>query len=223
LRQECFGITIYQPKLEMMGTPPKYQYKAINKRDIIMNLTFKPLTVSQWDDFVALFGERGACGGCWCMLWRLTRKQFEAQKGELNKQAMQTIVDSGEIPGILAFDGAKAVGWCAIAPRSTYSALSRSRILQPVDDRPCWSVACLFIEKAYRKKGVSSKLLLAATDYAKAEGAIVVEGYPVEPKSDKNIPPAFAWTGISKAFIRAGFKEVARRSPTRPIMRIELS
>lgn len=188
-----------------------------------MNLTFKPLTVWQWDDFVSLFGERGACGGCWCMLWRLSRKQFEAQKGELNKQAMKAIVDSGEIPGILAYDGEKAVGWCAIAPRSTYPALSRSRILQPVDDRPCWSVACLFVEKAYRKKGVSSKLLLAATDYAKAEGAIVVEGYPVEPKSDKNIPPAFAWTGIPKAFIRAGFKEVARRSPTRPIMRIELS
>ena len=187
-----------------------------------MNLTFQPLTVTQWDDFVELFGERGACGGCWCMLWRLTRKQFEAQKGELNKRAMKAIVDSEEVPGILAYVGTKAIGWCAIAPRSTYSALARSRILQPIDDSPCWSVACLFIEKAYRKQGVSTQLLAAAIGYAKSKGAAVVEGYPVEPKSEEDIPPAFAWTGIPKAFIRAGFKEVARRSPTRPIMRIKL-
>ncbi len=157
------------------------------------------------------------------MLWRLTRKEFEAQKGEGNKLAMKSLVDSGEVPGILAYQNTKAIGWCAITPRRSYPALSRSRILQPIDDRPCWSVACLFIEKSYRKKGVSTKLLRAATEYAKSQGAALVEGYPVEPKSEKDIPPAFAWTGIPKAFIRAGFKEVARRSPTRPIMRLELS
>jgi GNAT superfamily N-acetyltransferase len=156
------------------------------------------------------------------MLWRLTKKQFELQKGGANKLAMKSIVDSGEIPGILAYHKSKAIGWCAIAPRSTYSALSRSRILKPVDERKCWSIACFFIEKPYRKKGVSTELLKAATDYAKLQGAELVEGYPVEPKSDKDIPPAFAWTGIPSAFIRAGFKEVVRRSPTRPIMRKEL-
>ena len=187
-----------------------------------MKLSFKPLTRDQWDDFVFLFGERGACGGCWCMLWRLTRKQFDLQKGEGNKLAMKTIVDSGEVPGILAYHGNEAIGWCAIAPRKSYSALSRSRILKPVDGRTCWSVACLFIEKSYRKKGVSTALLRAASEYAKSQGAELVEGYPVEPRSDKDIPPAFAWTGIPAAFIHAGFKEVLRRSPTRPIMRKEL-
>ena len=187
-----------------------------------MELSFKPLKIEQWDDFVSLFGDRGACGGCWCMLWRLTRKQYELQKGVGNKLAMKAIVDSGEVPGILAYHNTEAIGWCAIAPRSTYSFLSRSRILQPIDDRTCWSVACLFIEKSYRKKGVSTELLRAASEYSKSQGAELVEGYPVEPKSDKNIPPAFAWTGIPTAFIRAGFREVMRRSPTRPIMRKEL-
>ena len=187
-----------------------------------MELSFQPLTAERWDDFEALFGEKGACGGCWCMLWRLSKKQFESQKGEGNRLAMKAVVDSGEVPGILAFDGSRAVGWCAVAPRSSYPALSRSRILKPVDDRPCWSVACLFIERSYRKKGVSTGLLIAASEYARSQGAELIEGYPVEPKSDKDIPPAFAWTGIPGAFIRAGFKEVARRSPTRPIMRLEL-
>jgi GNAT superfamily N-acetyltransferase len=157
------------------------------------------------------------------MLWRLSKKQFESQKGDGNKLAMKAIVNSGEVPGILAYHSAKAIGWCAIAPRSSFPALSRSRILQPMDDRPCWSVACLFVDRTYRKKGVSIQLLRAATEYAKSRGATLVEGYPVEPKSEKHIPPAFAWTGIPKAFIRAGFIEVARRSPTRPIMRLELS
>jgi len=188
-----------------------------------MNLSFQPLTSDRWDDFVLLFGERGACGGCWCMLWRLTRKQFESQKGEANKLAMKAIIESEEVPGILAYHDSEAIGWCAIAPRSTYTALLRSRILKPVDDRACWSVACLFVEKAYRKKGVSTELLRAAVEYSRSCGADLVEGYPVEPKSGKDIPPAFAWTGIPKAFIRAGFKEVVRRSPTRPIMRLELS
>lgn len=184
-----------------------------------MELSFQPLTIDQWDDFVSLFGERGACGGCWCMLWRLTRKQFESQKGDGNKHAMKAIVDSGEIPGILAYHKGRAIGWCAIAPRSSYLALSRSRILQPIDDQPCWSVACLFIERSFRKKGVSTELLRAASEYAKSRGAEWVEGYPIEPKSKKNISPVFAWTGINTAFVRAGFTEFARRSPTRPIMR----
>ena len=101
-----------------------------------MELSFKPLTRDYWDDFVSLFGERGACGGCWCMLWRLTRKQYELQKGVGNKLAMKAIVDSGEVPGILAYHDTEAIGWCAIAPVSRYSYLSRSRILQPLDDRP---------------------------------------------------------------------------------------
>ena len=156
------------------------------------------------------------------MLWRLTRKQFASQKGEGNKLAMQAIVNSGEVPGILAYDNTRAIGWCAIAPRSKYSALSRSRILRKIDDRACWSIACLFIEKVYREKGVSTGLLTAASEYAKSQGAELVEGYPVEPKSGEKIPQAFAWTGIARAFLRTGFKEVLRRSPTRPIMRKEL-
>jgi len=188
-----------------------------------VQLSFKPLILDLWSDFEALFGERGACGGCWCMLWRLPKKQFEAQKGDGNRQAMRAIVESGEAPGILAYHGTKPVGWCAVAPRTAYSALSRSRVLKKVDDRDCWSVACLFIEKSHRKKGVATELLRAAGNYARSQGAQLLEGYPVEPKSGKDIPPAFAWTGIPSAFTRAGFKEVLRRSPTRPIMRKELT
>ena len=68
-----------------------------------LKLKFFPVTKDRWTDFETLFGERGACGGCWCMFWRLTRKEFDSQKGEGNRKAMKAIVESGKIPGILAF------------------------------------------------------------------------------------------------------------------------
>ena len=184
-------------------------------------LTFRPLTAATWEDFERLFGERGAYGGCWCMCWRLTPGEFKAGKGPGNRQAMLDLARSDRPPGILAYDGDTAIGWCAIAPREEYSALGRSRILKPVDDRPVWSVSCFFIDRKYRRHGVSVPLLEAAVNLAKSQGAKIVEGYPVEPASD-DYPSTYAWYGIARTFQRAGFEECARRSPTRPIMRRNL-
>jgi GNAT superfamily N-acetyltransferase len=188
----------------------------MNAKDL--RLQFHPVTRKRWSDFETLFGERGACGGCWCMFWRLTRKEFDRQKGEGNRKAMKAIVQSGKIPGILAFSQDKPVVWCSVAPRSQFSALDRSRILKPVDALPVWSISCFFVEKNYRGKGLSIQMIKAAVDYVKKNGGSVVEAYPVEPKKDK-MPDAFAWTGLASAFIKAGFTECARRSETRPIMR----
>jgi GNAT superfamily N-acetyltransferase len=123
-------------------------------------------------------------------------------------------------PGVLAYSGKQAIGWCAIAPRDQYIALTRSRVLAPVDDRPVWSVSCLFVACSHRRQGVSVKLIRAAARFARDHGARAVEGYPVEPYST-TMPAAFAWTGLVSAFRRAGFKEVVRRSKTRPIVRLE--
>jgi len=147
--------------------------------------------------------------------------QFREQKGEGNRVAMNNLVADGIIPGILAFDRTAPVGWCALAPRDDFPALARSRVMKPIDDQPCWSVSCLFVRRDYRKKGVATGLLKAAVGHARVRGAHILEGYPTEP-GEKNIPAAFAWTGIPNAFKAAGFTEVARRSPTRPIMRINL-
>ncbi len=187
-----------------------------------MELNFHPLTRDRWPDFQRLFGERGACGGCWCMWWRLKRSQFDRQKGEANRKAMKAIVDSGEVPGILAYARDVPVGWCSVAPRMRFPVLSRSRILKEIDETPVWSVVCFFIEKDYRNKGVSARLLRAATEYVKQQGGMLLEGYPVEPKKGK-VPDAFVWTGLASTFKKAGFVEVARRSETRPIMRFSVS
>jgi len=182
-----------------------------------MKTEFLPLTPERWSDLEGLFGERGACGGCWCMTWRLPRARWEAQKGNGNRRAFRALVLAGPPPGILAYREGKAVGWCAIAPREDYGGLARSRVLAAVDAQAVWSVTCLFVAKPERRRGLSSGLLRAAAAYAKTQGARLVEGYPVEP--DQRLPDPFVWTGLASAFRAAGFVEVARRSKTRPIMR----
>ena len=186
-------------------------------------LKLSPASGSRWADLEALFGERGACGGCWCMFWRVPRKQFDAGKGARNKSALKKIVTRGDTPpGVLAYVGNEPVGWCAVAPREHYVGLASSRILKPVDDKPVWSVSCLFVTKLHRRKGVSAKLLHAAVELAGAHGAKIVEGYPVEPGMEK-MPDPFLWHGVPSAFKAAGFKEVVRRSQTRPIMRFAIA
>lgn len=180
--------------------------------------SFFPVTNERWKDFEKLFGEKGACAGCWCMYWRLKQSVLDAQKGNGNKRAMKKNIDSGNIPGILAYAEGEPVGWCSVAPRKDFSRLDNSRILKPIDEKSVWSVVCFFIHKDYRKKGLSIALLNAAKKFVKSSGGKILEGYPVEPKKDK-MPDAFAWTGLSAAFQSAGFKEIARRSETRPIMR----
>ena len=180
-------------------------------------LTIRPLTPSRWKDLEALFGERGASGGCWCMFWRLPRTVFVRQKGSANRRALRKLVRQGDPPGLIAYDGRAPVGWCAVAARADYPALARSRILKPVDGEPVWSVSCLFVARPYRRRGVSTRLLQAAAEYARKRGARIVEGYPVETK--EKAPDVFVWNGLASAFRQAGFHEVARRSKTRPIMR----
>lgn len=181
-------------------------------------VALRPLTPERWPDLERLFGPRGACGGCWCMWWRLGRAEFERQKGEENRLALKTIVERGEVPGILAYVGSEPVGWCAIAPREVYPALARSRILKPVDAEPVWSVTCFFVAKPFRRQGLTVELLKSALRFARERGASIVEGYPTEP-GEGRVQDVFAYTGIASAFRAAGFSEVARRSPTRPIMR----
>jgi len=183
-----------------------------------MPFTFQPLTAATWNDFVELFGVKGACGGCWCMTWRLKAADFEKQKGDGNRKAMQQLAKKNKPVGVLAFSDNKAVGWCAVAPRHEYTRLETSRVLKPVDDQPVWSISCFFIQKNFRHKGLSVLLLKAAVSFAISKGAKIIEGYPIDTKESK-LPDVFAWTGFASAFRKSGFKEVERRSETRPIMR----
>ena len=184
-------------------------------------LEFYPADADRWEDFEKLFGERGACGGCWCMSWRLKSSDFNKQKGAANKEAIKKIFRANEKPGILAYYEKKPIGWCAVAPREKYVRLEKSKVLKKIDEQPVWSVSCLFVAKEFRKKGLSIELIKAAVKFCKSQGARIVEAYSIVPYSN-NIPAAFAWTGLQSSFEKAGFNIIEKKSKTRPIMRFNL-
>ena len=181
-------------------------------------LQFHPVTPDRWKDFEKLFGPNGACAGCWCMWRRVPRAEFTQKHYAGNKRAIKKIITTGQEPGMLAYADSEPIGWCAIAPREVYPSLDRSNVLQRVDDQPVWSVTCFYIARGYRKHGVTALLLQATIQFARQHGAKIVEGYPIDAGGEKKSTTS-VFTGVASTFAQAGFVEVARRSPTRPIMR----
>lgn len=185
-------------------------------------LTWQPLTKEKWRDFESLFGKNGACGGCWCMFFLLPGKEFQASKGDPLHQMMQIkVCEDQQIPGLIAYHHEIPAGWIAVGPREQYVRLQNSRILKPVDDLPVWSIVCFYVGKKYRRMGVNLFLINAAIQYARDNGAKIIEAYPYEPQKSM-VPDVFAFTGFQSTFTKAEFVEVARRSPTRPIMRYDI-
>lgn len=187
-----------------------------NKYPSIMEI--HPLTVDRWSDFEELFGDHGASGGCWCMWWRLSRREFRELQGEGNRQAMKAIVESGEVPGILSYRDGNPVGWCSVAPRENFKSLARSPVLKMQDDAAVWSVVCFFVAKSARGQGVAEELIRGAVEYVKSQGGKVVEAYPTLPKRG-SLAPASIYMGVPAIFERAGFVECARPSEKKGIMR----
>jgi len=180
---------------------------------------YKLLDVRTWPDLVTLFGKNGACGGCWCMTWRLTSKEYEATKGENNKLKFYDLVKAGKPLGTLAFSNNMPIGWCSVSPRETFLRLEKSRLFKRFDSIHVWSVTCLFIRIDYRRNGLSSALIKAACNNAFKQGAITIEAYPIISKKDK-MPDVFAWVGFTKAYKNAGFEVIGQPSETRLIMLI---
>ncbi len=170
----------------------------------------RPLTPDRWDDLEKLFGSRGACGGCWCMFWRLSRREFEQQKGEPNRLALKRIVATGEIPGLLAYSAGEPIGWVCVGPRERFSLLEKSKVLARFDEQPVWSIVCFFTTRKFRRQGISVALLEAAGNFAKMQGAKVLEGYPSPPQNKKQ-PDAFVYTGLESIFPKCGFALAERR------------
>jgi GNAT superfamily N-acetyltransferase len=183
----------------------------------LMKLDIRPLTADLWPALEDLFGKNGACNGCWCMYWRIGAA-YRKRPREKNRAAFRKIVKSGPPPGLLAFDGDVAVGWCQLTPRSALPWLDREWRLKRPDEVPVWALSCFYVRIGYRKRGVTSALIAAALKAAKRAKAPQLEAYPL----DAAKTPSASGTGYVSTFARAGFKTVACHFPPRPIMRHEL-
>ena len=186
----------------------------------MMDLTFSPVSAERWPALEDLFGRAGASNGCWCMYWRIGPR-YRDRPREDNKRDLEQLARSGQPPGLLAFDGHIAVGWCELAPRADLDWLAHGRHFRPVDDLPVWSVPCFYVRRTHRRQGVMEALIEAAIGVAASVGAPALEAYPVDtavPGHTRNL-----FLGVASAFARHGFQVVARRQPDRPVMRKVLS
>jgi len=194
-------------------TPQRIEYDPAAK------VTCRPVTADDWPVIVKLFGDNGACGGCWCMSWRRPRggKLWEDCKGRPNRDAFRRLVKGGHVYGALAFAEGVPVGWCCVGPRADFPRLERTKPLATDWDEDTWSVTCFFVNSGWRGRGVGGRLLQAAVEVARRAGARRLEAYPVAPKSDRAIPAAFAWTGVPAMFEACGFSVLPRRGFSRDV------
>ena len=190
-----------------------------------MKLTVKPLIPQRWPDLEAVFNAKGCsvARGCWCMCYRLSGSRGPLPAGtawaQANRAALKKVVDSGKPPGLIGYQGKVPVGWVSVGPREDFAKLRRSPVMKPVDDQPVWSIVCFVVPSQYRGQGVARALLDGAVAYAKRSGARLVEAYPVDKPVRSN--DDFMWFGAKSMYDAAGFEEVARRKPQRPVVRIQ--
>jgi GNAT superfamily N-acetyltransferase len=178
-----------------------------------MKIQTKELSPALWGDFEKLFGANGACGGCWCMSWRVEKgEDWKQIKGALAKRRMKKLVTSGKAHGVIAYCDGEPVGWCSFDRRRDYAKLDRAPSLACDDADRVWSLPCFFVRRGFRGKGVGTALLACALKALKKHGAKIAEGYPAKPYTyGKAIPAAFAWTGTVPMFEHAGFTRADAR------------
>jgi len=189
-----------------------------------MDLVAHPLTPARWPDLEAVFNARGCsvARGCWCMYYRRSGARAAPPPGtstaEAGRAALRALVEAGRPPGLLGYHGGTPVGWVSLGPREDYARLARSPVMKAVDDRPVWSIVCFVVPSAWRGRGVAHALLAGAIRYARQQGVTLLEAYPVD-KAQCCADDAL-WFGTKSMFDAAGFKEVARRRPQRPVVRL---
>jgi GNAT superfamily N-acetyltransferase len=174
----------------------------------------RPVTKERWSDLVELF-DQPIARTCFCMFYR--KSGAGTGVGRANRRAMKALVDEGTVPGLIGYEDGVPVAWVSLGPRDDYPKLRRSPIMKPVDDRPVWSIVCFFVDRRARGKGLAERMLAAAVDYARSEGARLVEAYPVDARARKDADEMFF--GAKSMYDRMGFREVVRRKPTRPVVR----
>ena len=187
---------------------------------IVDGLLITPAVPERWEDLTHLFGEHGASSGCWDMFWRIPRKEYAEQSGAGNRQALCALVEGGTIPGLIAYRDGEPIGWCSLGPREAYPILDRSPVLKRLDDQPVWSLVCFFIAKTARRQGWMLPLLKGALEYARQQGAKIVEAYPLD--SDRKMSADESYMGRVSVFEQAGFRMAASPSAHRRVMRVNL-
>jgi GNAT superfamily N-acetyltransferase len=187
-------------------------------------IAIRPASDVPWPDLERIFETPGDPRTCWCQYFKLTGAAWEAADArELAPRLHEQTRRSDPTPGLVAYVGDDPAGWVAVEPRDNYPRLRRSRVVtsgsaEQWGDASVWSVVCFVVRRDFRRQGVSARLLEAAVEHARAAGARVVEGYPVDPAGTTGSPTGSLYHGTVSMFEAAGFAEVAVPTPARRVM-----
>jgi GNAT superfamily N-acetyltransferase len=184
----------------MSEQDPEIQYRAVTRETLA--------------DLTAFSGCHGKFQYCSCMRWRMRSTEYQKSTKQIRAEKLTKLVSAGTPVGILAYAGNEPIGWCSIAPRESYEALERYKALPRVDHASVWSVVCFFVDRRFRRRQVTRGLLKAGLDYARSQGARIIEGYPVEPGSR-----LYTYMGSPATFRNAGFQDVTPKGQQRKIVR----
>jgi GNAT superfamily N-acetyltransferase len=185
-----------------------------------VELDIRPATEGLWPDVVEAFGPRARADSCWC-------QRFRQADGATNRESLHREIVGSAVPiGLIAYVDGRPVGWTRVVPRHTLPGITGNRALQrllPGDDDSAWWVTCVNLQREARGHGVGAALLRSAKDHARQFGASVLDGHPVDVSALASRPSASAlFTGTTTMFTRAGFQEIGRTYPSRPVMRAVL-
>lgn len=191
-----------------------------------MTVIVHPLTPDRWDDLESIFNAKGCsiASGCWCMYYRRSGKSADLHAGETqsarNRNDLRALAVLDPPPGLIGYQDGTPIGWISLGPREDFTKLAKSPVMKPVDEQTVWSIVCFVVPSEYRKQGVARALLAGAVEYARKRGVRLLEAYPVdkaEPSAGESL-----WFGSKAMYDDAGFEEVARRKPARPVVRLKL-
>lgn len=182
-------------------------------------IIIRPLSESLIDDYLDFFDNRAFTDGnpngpCYCTSPNQTEDEIKVMISEFQENGVrQTIrkyavrmLKQGKIHGYLAFDGETSIGWCNAADIENYNGFVPD-FARKITCGKTVAIVCFEIAPEYRGKGVASALIDRVCADAKINGYIAVEGYAQveDQRSD------FDFTGPVRLFVKAGFKEAARK------------
>ncbi|MBO1770137.1 GNAT family N-acetyltransferase [Agrococcus sp. TF02-05] len=188
----------------------------------------RPATPDRFDDAQRALGGGGDGRSCQCQWWTITNADFQRSSTEERHELLRAELQDGLPPALIAYVDGEAAGWVRVGPRTRQVRLQRTKQLvsatqEPWDDESVWAVSCFVVRREHRGSGLTDRLLRAAIDFARSRGARLVEGYPVDPATGRRKAANEPYRGVVSTFERAGFREVARPTPDRAVVALELS
>lgn len=189
-------------------------------------ITIEPATAERFDDVQRALSGGGDGRGCQCQWWMITNAEFTRTTQPERQALLRAEVEGAVPPALVAYVDGEPAGFVRVGSRTTHVRLPRTRAIgpnsrQPWDDASVWTVSCFVVRREHRRQGLNARLLAAAIDHARSNGARLIEAYPIDP-SVGSPRSNDLFHGVLPVFEAAGFREVARPKPGMAIVELEL-